>query len=289
MFAILGATGNVGSAAAKALREKGAAVRAIVHDEKKAGALRDAGCEVVMADLQDTSSLTAAIEGADAVQAIVPLRPSPEPRDDMRRTMQSLVSAFNLAKPKRLLVISDYGAHVEHDIGMPSMFHDFEAMLQQLDGHKIILRSAEYMHNWGRGIPTAITSGVLPSFQIPVTMLQPTIAAQDTGRIASDLLMQADRGADFVVVHAEGPRRYSADDVAAAVSQLSGKSIKAQAVPRSEWNGAFANMPPSLADLLVKANDAKNAGGLVDAAPGGVVRLGLTELIDGLRPFVPAP
>jgi NAD(P)H dehydrogenase (quinone) len=47
-------------------------------------------------------------------------------------------------------------------------------------------------------------------------------------------------------------------------------------------------MPASLADLLIKANDAKNKGGLVDIEPMvGEVIYGATELIDGLRPFVP--
>jgi NAD(P)H dehydrogenase (quinone) len=90
------------------------------------------------------------------------------------------------------------------------------------------------------------------------------------------------------VIHAEGPHRYSASDVAAALTQLSGRTVRAQAVPRPHWREALARMPASLADLLIKANDAKNKGGLVDIEPMvGEVIYGATELIDGLRPFVP--
>ena len=90
------------------------------------------------------------------------------------------------------------------------------------------------------------------------------------------------------IIHAEGPRRYSANDVAAALGQLSGRTIHAQAVPRSQWKGALERMPASVAELLIKANDAKNKGGLVDVEPNaGEVVHGATELIDSLRPLLP--
>jgi len=44
----------------------------------------------------------------------------------------------------------------------------------------------------------------------------------------------------------------------------------------------------SLADLLIKANDTKNKGGLVDIKPNSEkVIYGTMELIDTLRPFLP--
>jgi hypothetical protein len=41
----------------------------------------------------------------------------------------------------------------------------------------------------------AVTSGILPTFQDPVDMTQPTISAHDLSLIAADLLL-----------HAEGPQ-----------------------------------------------------------------------------------
>jgi NAD(P)H dehydrogenase (quinone) len=47
-------------------------------------------------------------------------------------------------------------------------------------------------------------------------------------------------------------------------------------------------MPASLADLLIKANEAKNKGGLVDIEPNGdEVIYGTTELIEALWPLLP--
>jgi len=288
MFAIIGAAGNVGYATSSALRQAGVPVRAILRDAAKAARLREIGCEIAMADLQDPGSLSQAIGNADAVQIIVPVSPQAKhPAEDLRRSIESIAAALAQARPKRVLAISDYGAHVADDIGMPSIFHDFEARLRRLGGHKQILRSAEHMHNWGRAIPAALASGTLRSFQDPIDMQQPTISAQDLGLISAKLLLRPDSGHDVDVIHAEGPRRYSASDVATAVSQLSGRRVHAQAVPRSQWKEAFGRMPASLAELLMKANEAKNKGGLVDVEPKvGEVIYGSTELIDALRPLL---
>jgi len=285
MFAIIGAAGNVGYSTSSVLRQAGVPVRAILRDAAKASRLSKIGCEIAMGDLQDSGSLAQAIGKADAVQIIIPVSPqAKDTAEDLRRSIKSLVAALAQARPKRVLAISDYGAHVADDIGMPSIFHDLEARLRQLGGHKLILRSAEHMHNWGRVIPAALASGTMPSFQDPIDMAQPTISAQDLGLISAKLLLRPDSGNDVDVIHAEGPRRYSASDVATALSQLSGRTVHAQAVPRSQWKGAFGPMPASLADLLTKANEAKNKGGLVDVEPNvGEVIYGITELIDALR------
>ena len=289
MFAIVGAAGNVGYPAARAMREAGMPVRAILRDSGQSARLEEIGCEIARADLQDAEALATAIGDADAVQVIVPLRPQAEdPAGDLRRSIESLVGALAMARPERVLAISDYGAHVGHNIGMPGIFRDFEARLRRLAGRKLILRSAEHMHNWARGIPAALASGTLPSFQDPADMVQPTISARDLGLISADLLLRSDFGDGVGIIHAEGPRRYSASDVAAALSQLSGRTVHAEVVPRPDWEQAFARVPPSLTDLLIKANDAKNRGGLIDVEPEGEVCYGTTELIDALRPLLPS-
>ena len=289
MFAVIGATGNAGYSTASALRQAGVPVRAIVRGAAKAARLREIGCEIAVADLQDSASLAQAIGDADAVQIVLPSRfQTNDPAADMRLSRESLIKALKQARPKRVLAISDYGAHVVEDIGMPGIFREFETQLRTVEGHKLILRSAEHMHNWGRVIPAALASGTLPSLQDPIDMVQPTIAAPDLGLISARLLLQPDSGKDIDIIHAEGPRRYSASDIATALRQLTGRTIHAQAVPRSQWKKVFEQMPATLAELLIKANDAKNKGGLVDVEPNaGEVLYGTTELIDALRPLVP--
>ncbi|KAL6821524.1 hypothetical protein V8C40DRAFT_54784 [Trichoderma camerunense] len=290
MFAIVGAAGKVGYATSLALRDTGMPVKAILRDESKAGRLTEIGCEIAIADLLDSKALAKAIGDAHTVQIILP--PSPQakdPAEEMRKGIESLASALEEARPKRVLAISDYGAHITNDVGMPTLCRTFEERLSKLDCHKVFLRSAEHMQGWGRAIPRAIESGTLPSFHDPLDMMFPTVSAPDVGVIAADILMRPAGDKIVEIIHAEGPRRYSANDVAAVLSQLLGRTINAEAVPRSQWKGAFESvMRPSLAELLTKANDAQNKGGLVDVEPDAKeVRYGTTELLDALRPLVP--
>jgi NAD(P)H dehydrogenase (quinone) len=289
MYAIVGAAGTVGFATAATLRQSGLKVRAVLRNGSKAARLTEIGCEIVFADLQDSDALAKAIAGAEAVQIIVPLIPqATDPAEDLNRSITSLAAALEQARPRRTLAISDYGAHVAHDIGMPSVFHHLEKRLAQFGGHTLVVRSAEHMQNWARAIPAALESGYLPTFLDPVSRAVPTISAPDLGKITAGLLLQPDRTHGLEIYHAEGPRRYSASDVATALSELSGRPIHATSVPRAHWDEImYRNMPGSLADLLIKANDAQNQGGLVDIEEGvGEVCNGTTELIDALRPLL---
>lgn len=283
MFAIVGAAGKVGYSTALALRRTGVPVRAILRDESKAGPLSEIGCDIALADLRDPAALAWAVANADAVQVILP----PDGVDEMRRSIASLAEALERARPHRVLAISDYGAHVREDIGMPTMFRLFEERLRQLEIPKVFLRSAEHMQGWGPLIPVAVATGIVPSFHDPVEMGFPTISASDLGLIAADLLLHPKAATDLQVVHAEGPRRYSANDVAAALSQLLGRAINAQAVPRLQWQESFERfLNKSAAKLLIDLYDAHNKGGLVDVETAGDVRHGTTALIDALRPLV---
>lgn len=285
MFAIVGAAGKVGYSTSVALRKAGVPVRAVLRDEAKAGPLSKIGCDIALADLQDPAALGWAIANADAVQVILP----PDGAEEMGRSIESLAEALRQARPTRVLAISDYGAHVGEDIGMPSMYRIFEERLRQLEMPKVFLRSAEHMQGWGLLIPSAAATGILPSFHAPVEMAFPTISAPDLGLIAVDLLLHPNAGTDPQVVHAEGVRRYSANDVAMTLSQLLGRTVTAQAVPRSQWQENFERfLSESAAKLLVDLYDAHNKGRLVDVEPNGDVRYGTTSLIDALRPLVPA-
>lgn len=289
MFAIVGAAGKAGYSTSVALRKAGVPVRAILRDEAKAARLSEIGCEIAVADLQDSEALAGAIAGADAVQIILPASPQvKDMAEDMRQSMESLVIALGKARPKRILAISDYGAHVAHDIGMPTMFHAFEQRLAELDGHKLLLRSAEHMEGWARVIPAAVASGMLPVFHDPVDRAIPMISAHDLGPIAADLLMRAASPKDLEVIHAEGPRRYSPLDVAAAVSELLGKPVSVSPVPRAHWQASFERiLSASAAELLTKLYGAHSEGGLIDIEPSSSdVRHGTTELTEALRPLV---
>lgn len=290
MFAIVGAAGKVGYSTSLALREAGVPVRAILRDATQASRLSAIGCEVVLAELQDPEALGKALAGAQAVQLICPPTPqAPDAVGDMRRSIDSMERALEQACPGLVLAISDYGAHVVEDIGMPSVFHGFEQSLRPLPMPQVFLRSAEHMEGWRGLIPVAAATGVLPTFHQHVDRPFPTVSAQDVGRMAADLLLHPGVASGARTVHAEGPRRYAASDVAAALGELLGRTVTAQSIPRAQWMEKFGRIvSESTARLLVGIYDAHERGGLIDVEPGGgEVRHGTTGLVQALRPLVP--
>lgn len=266
MFAIVGAAGKIGYATSLVLRKAGVPVRAILRDATKASRLSEIGCDVALADLQDPAALGREIANADAVQVILPPPPQAEnAAGEMRRSIECLAETLEKARPNRVLAISDYGAHVSEDVGMPSLFHIFEERLRRLEMPKVFLRSAEHIEGWGAFIPVAIATGFLPSLHHPVERAFPAVSAPDVGLIAADLLLRPGAGTGEQIVHAEGPRRYSATDAANAFSQLLGRTITAQALPRSQWQETLERgLSASTAKLVVGAYDANNRGGLID-------------------------
>ncbi|WP_233855067.1 NmrA family NAD(P)-binding protein [Paraburkholderia sp. HD33-4] len=282
MFVIFGATGHVGHASATALRRAGQEVRAVVRDATRAETLAAMGCEIALADLNDAGSVARAIRGARAVQWLCPV---PHAHDDpaaaMRQIIDAGVTALRSAAPPRLLALSDYGAEHAHGTGITTLFHYLETQLRGVASSLILLRAAEHMQNWARVLPVALGRGVLPSLHDPLDKLFPTVAAQDVGELAAQLLL--DEGPSRAmprVVSIEGKERVSALDVARTLAELSGRTIAAHRLPRDEWSAMLrgAGLGERHAQLIADLYDAHNAGRIDVEANVSERRLGATSL-----------
>lgn len=71
MIAVAGATGYIGGLLCGRLREEGQEVRALARHPERAEKLKEAGCEVVQADVLDAATLGPALEGADVAYYLV--------------------------------------------------------------------------------------------------------------------------------------------------------------------------------------------------------------------------
>jgi uncharacterized protein YbjT (DUF2867 family) len=282
MFVIFGGNGKVGRATVQALRARGAAVRVVIRNGAHAEAFRQQGCDVAFADMGDTDALEAALAGADAVQMICP-PPSPKeaaPASVMIGYIDAMVKALARSKPRLILAISDYGAHVDAATGIPIIFRGMERKLKALGSPLIVLRSAEHMENWRRAIPAALAEGVLHSMHGAPGRLLPMVSAGDVGAIAADLLYSPGFSQGTCFVHAEGPRRYGTGDVAQALGKSLRRQVVAREVPRGQARHALAaaGIGAGLADLLAQVYEAHHAGH-IDVEPGAaIVRRGTTGL-----------
>jgi uncharacterized protein YbjT (DUF2867 family) len=76
LYLITGATGKTGAHAVRLLREKGLAVRALVHaDDERSRRLADLGAQVVVADLLDFAAVSSATAGVTAAYFCYPIDP----------------------------------------------------------------------------------------------------------------------------------------------------------------------------------------------------------------------
>ena len=293
MFVIFGASGKVGRVSAASLRNAGHAVRAVVRNETQGEHLARMGCEIVLADLTNPASVAKAIEGADAVQILCPVPiGDAHPGSTMHRMIEVAANALRANPPRHVLALSDYGAELDHGTGITLLFHALEKQLQTSVQNLTLLRAAEHMQNWARVIPVALATGKLPSLHHPLSKRFPTVAAQDVGLLAAELLLDESRGSvprRVSVVSIEGPRRISAIDVARALSDASKREISAHEVPRNEWPAMLlrAGLGADHAQLIIDLYDTHNAG-RIDVEEGrGERRFGATEFTEVLTSMLP--
>jgi len=291
VFVIFGAAGNVGKVSAAALRRAGHPVRAVVRNEKQGEFLAGIGCEIAVADLLDTATVARAIEGAHAVQLLCPVpHAHPDPGAAMRSMIDASVAALRAAPPQHVLALSDYGAEHTSGTGITTLFHYLETQLQTVDARLTFLRAAEHMHNWARTLPVALACGVLPSLHHPLSKRFPTVAAQDVGLLAAELLL--DDNAQSVtprIVSIESDERVDALDVARTISDLAGRAVVAREVPRGEWTAMLngAGLGEHYVRLITDLYDAHNAGRIDVEMERSERRFGATKLAEVFAAILP--
>jgi len=289
MYVIFGASGHVGRATATRLAQAGHPVRAVVRKRERVADLAALGCEIAVADLNDSGSIRQAMEGALAVQVLCPVTPAErEPKQVMMRFIDLMALALEADPPARVLALSDYGAERAQGTGLTLLFHYLEQRFKTIPTSLILLRSAEHMQNYLGSAKAALTSGVLQSLHHPVSKRFPIVAAQDVGYAAADLLTSAAPPTSVpLVVNIEGAQRLCTAEIALCLSQLGGRAIIANPLPREHWAGALQNagLSPAYAELVADLYDAHNAGRIEVEDLHDERRLGSTTLTEVLRPL----
>ncbi|MFM0290727.1 NmrA family NAD(P)-binding protein [Paraburkholderia megapolitana] len=284
MFAITGITGKVGGIVARSLLAKGLPVRAIVRDAEKGKPWADLGCEVAIAEIEDSDALASAFKGTDGVFFMTPPNYNPEPGfPQTQRNCVSVKRAIEIARPGKIVFLSTVGAHVSE----PNLLNNSsmtEQMLSSVDVPVCMLRAAWFMENAAWDVEDA-RSGVLSSFLQPLDHPIPMVAAKDIGHTAAALLTESWSG--HRIVELEGPGRYSANDIAAGFSAALGSAVRVRAVPRDTWEALFKSQGMSYPMPRIRMIDGFNEG-WIDFEGGNAIerRFGTIALDTVLRELV---
>jgi len=236
MYAITGITGQVGAAAARSLLSADLPVRAVVRDRAKGAAWAALGCDVAIADLSDTDALAAAFAGTQGVFALLPPVFDPTPGfTEARAYIESMRAALAQAKPARVVALSTIGA----DAPQPNLLNALGLMEQALRTLPVpisFLRAAWFMENAAWDLASA-RSGVIHSYLQPLDRAIPMIATDDVGRTAAAQLQERWEGSR--VIELEAAQRISPNALAEAFAKALGQAVRAQAVPREQWESIF--------------------------------------------------
>jgi NAD(P)H dehydrogenase (quinone) len=275
MFAVVGVTGNVGGKVARHLLAAGLGVRAIVRDAAKGSAWAQQGCEVAIADISDTASLSKAFEAMTGVFVMVPPVFEPAPGFPEARSMAAaLTTALTAARPGRMVYLSTIGAQTERT-NLLSQHTLIEKALRALPVATTFLRPGWFMENAAWDVAPAREGGVVPSFLEPLDKAFPMVATEDIGRLAAELLQEVWQG--HRVVELEGPRRVSPNDIAANFIELLGRPVRMEAVPHDQWESIFRGQGMKNPEPRVQMLDGFNEGWIAFENPESV-RKGTVEL-----------
>jgi NAD(P)H dehydrogenase (quinone) len=237
MYAIMGITGQIGSVIGRILLAAKQPVRAVVRDAGKGQIWADRGCEIALANIEDTASLTTAFRGAEGVFVLVPPNFDPAPEfPEARAIAAALRTALEAARPARVVYLSTIGAQASQS-NLLTQHTIIEATISELPTPITFLRPAWFMENSSWDVTPARGKGVIPSFLQPLDKAVPMVATADIGKVAAALLQETWSG--HRVVELEGPQRVTPNEIAAIFAKLLGRSVRMEVVPRESWEALF--------------------------------------------------
>ncbi len=208
-----------------------------MRDAGKGEAWAKSGCEVALADINDAATLTSAFHGAEGVFVLVPPNFDPAPDfPEARATAATLKSALASARPGRVVYLSTIGAQASQS-NLLTQHTIIEQVLGELSMPITFLRPGWFMENSSWDVAPARDHGVIPSFLQPLDKPVAMVATADIGRVAAELLQESRNGRR--IVELEGPHRPTPDEIAVTFSQLLGRPVRMEAVPRGTWEPLF--------------------------------------------------
>jgi uncharacterized protein YbjT (DUF2867 family) len=229
MYAIAGVTGHTGQAVADTLQAGGQPIRVIVRDENKAARWKARGADVAVASLDDEAAVTRALGGATGAYVLLP----PDAMTtDFFGSRASMVEAIGRAAEKaglpHLVLLSSIGAHVPTGHGPIGALYQAERRFEALGMATTFVRASYFLENYGAALAAAKKDGVLPSF-LPAHFTHSVVATTDIGRAAAQALLDGPRGRR--VIELSGPADVTPSDIAAALTELLGRTVTVVEAP----------------------------------------------------------
>jgi uncharacterized protein YbjT (DUF2867 family) len=276
MYTIMGVTGKVGGAAARALLAEGRQLRVVVRDRAKGERWAARGCEIAVADLDNADALAAAFRGAEAAFVMLPPIFDPSPGlPEAGALIATLCEALKNGAPKRIVALSTIGADAEQP-NLLSQLGLLERSLSTLPLPVAFLRAAWFMENAALDVADARDTGLIASYLQPLDRAMPMVATVDIGRRIAKLLGENWSGVRMEEI--EAATRVTPNAIAAAFAKALGKPVKAAAVPREKWETIFRGQGMANPLPRMQMLDGFNEGWIEFRDKGALARKGAVSI-----------
>ncbi|KAF7562638.1 hypothetical protein G7046_g1474 [Stylonectria norvegica] len=227
--------------------------------------------------------------GSDAIFYIPP--PTYDGADQgehAAKTANAIKKALESAPSvKKLLLFSSMGAQYDHSIGILKLNHISDTILKNAVSEVMIAKPGYFQENWAHVLETVQADPALIYSTItPLDHKIPMVSIKDVGEICAQKRLDTEEKPSPYFFDLFGPRHYSANDVKAAVEEITKKKAELMAIEQSQLADFYGQQIPSahVQDMVEMT---------VAALPGGImageferevnVVKGKTELVDALR------
>jgi uncharacterized protein YbjT (DUF2867 family) len=247
-FVVAGVSGHTGKVVAESLLAQKRHVKVVVRDAAKAALWKSKGAEVAIADLGDANALAAAMQGAEGAYVLIPPTfAAPSFRAYQDRLSDAIAAAARASRVPHVVFLSSIGAQLASGSGPIGGLHVAEHKFRREEATAwTFLRAGYFMENLATSLGT-LPQGFIPSF-LPAALGIDMIATRDIGQTAAELLLKGSKGVN--VVQLGGPP-VTMNDVATALSRITGKAVRVQEGPLDAVVPTFTGfgMPKDLAEL----------------------------------------
>jgi uncharacterized protein YbjT (DUF2867 family) len=286
MFAVMGVTGQVGGAVARALLAEKLPVRAILRDPSKAQPWKDLGAEIAIADATDVGALTKALSGTEAAFLLIPPNFMPAPGfPEAQAALNAFEKTLSAARPGRVVYLSSIGSQLDHGLGLITQTHMLEVQLGKLPIAQAFFRPGWFMENAAWDVASA-KEGVINSYLQPLDRKVPMVSTEDIGRIAADVMKEKWTGTRIVEI--DGPEGVSPNDLAAAFADVLGHPVTPKVVPQDQWQRNFTamGMPADRTAPRIEMLENFNNGWIRYEGPPAEYRKGSVTIREALKALV---
>ncbi len=228
---VTGATGKTGAALVAHLRARDWPVRALVHRlDTRSERLQRQGAEVVVADMHDPDQLADALRGVQRVYYVTLFKPY------MVQAAVAFAVAARSARLEAVVQLSQWLSHRAHPSILTRETWLVDHLFSTIPGvAHVIVNPGMFADNFLRVIDFASLLGIYPIFT--GTSRSAPVATEDIARVAAALLMNPEPHAGKRY-RPTGPALLSGRDMALAVAQAVGHSVRPMELPFWMFNKA---------------------------------------------------